>query len=231
MREEWQAPLRLPDLGALRHLGSPDGARTTARDIAAREGTIGVDLGRARRRWSTRASSRSRPAATGTLAFAADYPGFFLGYLGDEATDARDLARRLVSSPATSPRIDADGYVFILGRADDCFKSKGVLIVAARARRRDPRARRVRRGLRVSDPRQRDRQSNRRRRGAALGAAAGIADRAGRSPPRSPAASRRSSCRSVFWCSIAMPKNANGKTQRSAVVRMALVQLGMMQAG
>ena len=25
-------------------------------------------------------------------------------------------------------RMDADGYVFIMGRADDCFKSKGVLI-------------------------------------------------------------------------------------------------------
>jgi len=68
------------------------------------------------------------PGTVGTLAFNASYPGFFLEYLCDpERTRATlrngwfitsDLARR-----------DVDGYVYILGRSDDCFKSKGILIV------------------------------------------------------------------------------------------------------
>ena len=38
----------------------------------------------------------------GTLAFGAEYPGFFLGYLGDEATTRRRCAAA-ISSPAISP--------------------------------------------------------------------------------------------------------------------------------
>jgi acyl-coenzyme A synthetase/AMP-(fatty) acid ligase len=64
---------------------------------------------------------------TGTLAFGSEYPGFFLGYLGDrEATDKVLRGGYFVTSDLA--RMDADGYVFIAGRADDCFKSKGVLI-------------------------------------------------------------------------------------------------------
>jgi acyl-coenzyme A synthetase/AMP-(fatty) acid ligase len=67
------------------------------------------------------------PESIGTLAFAADYPGFFLGYLGDEERTRATLRDGwFVTSDLA--RIDADGYVFIMGRADDCFKSKGVLI-------------------------------------------------------------------------------------------------------
>ncbi len=68
------------------------------------------------------------PGSTGRLAFAADYPGFFLGYLGDKAqTDAAFRDGWYLTSDLA--QIDNDGYVSILGRADDCFKSKGILIV------------------------------------------------------------------------------------------------------
>ena len=63
----------------------------------------------------------------GTLAFGAEYPGFFLGYLGDEQT-TRATLRGGYFVTSDLARMDADGYVFIVGRADDCFKSKGVLI-------------------------------------------------------------------------------------------------------
>jgi acyl-coenzyme A synthetase/AMP-(fatty) acid ligase len=91
-----------------------------------REGSVG-------RTWGARAAvldgelNALPPGAIGTLAFASDYPGFFLGYLGDEERTRATLRGGwfLTSDLA---RMDADSYVFIMGRADDCFKSKGVLI-------------------------------------------------------------------------------------------------------
>jgi acyl-coenzyme A synthetase/AMP-(fatty) acid ligase len=72
--------------------------------------------------------SRLPSGAIGTLAFDAGYPGFFLGYLGDEERTRATLRDGwFVTSDLA--RMDDDGYVYILGRADDCFKSKGVLIV------------------------------------------------------------------------------------------------------
>ncbi len=94
--------------------------------IPKRQGSVG-------RTWGARAAvldGELNPLAAGgigTLAFASDYPGFFLGYLGDEERTRATLRDGwfLTSDLA---RMDADGYVFIMGRADDCFKSKGVLI-------------------------------------------------------------------------------------------------------
>ena len=74
-----------------------------------------------------RTSNPCRPASIGTLAFGAEYPGFFLGYLGDEET-TRAALRGGYFVTSDLARMDDDGYVFIVGRADDCFKSKGVLI-------------------------------------------------------------------------------------------------------
>jgi acyl-coenzyme A synthetase/AMP-(fatty) acid ligase len=65
--------------------------------------------------------------AIGTLAFDAGYPGFFLGYLGDEER-TRATLRHGWFITSDLARMDDDGYVYILGRTDDCFKSKGVLI-------------------------------------------------------------------------------------------------------
>jgi acyl-coenzyme A synthetase/AMP-(fatty) acid ligase len=91
-----------------------------------REGSVG-------RTWGARAAVldgelKPLPAGdVGTLAFASDYPGFFLGYLGDtERTRATLRDGWFLTSDLA--RIDSDGCVFIVGRSDDCFKSKGVLI-------------------------------------------------------------------------------------------------------
>jgi acyl-coenzyme A synthetase/AMP-(fatty) acid ligase len=94
--------------------------------IPKREGSVG-------RTWGARAAVldgelKPLPAGSiGTLAFASDYSGFFLGYLGDEERTRATLRDGwfLTSDLA---HMDADGYIFIMGRADDCFKSKGVLI-------------------------------------------------------------------------------------------------------
>lgn len=93
---------------------------------AQRPGSVGKP-------WSVRAAILDDdflplPAgAVGTLAFDASYPGFFLGYLGDKERTNSVLKRGwfLTSDLA---RIDEDDYVYILGRVDDCFKSKGILI-------------------------------------------------------------------------------------------------------
>jgi acyl-coenzyme A synthetase/AMP-(fatty) acid ligase len=94
--------------------------------IPKREGSVG-------RTWGARAAVldgelKPLPAGSiGTLAFGSDYSGFFLGYLGDEERTRATLRDGwfLTSDLA---HMDADGYIFIMGRADDCFKSKGVLI-------------------------------------------------------------------------------------------------------
>ncbi|WP_151445783.1 acyl-CoA synthetase [Lacisediminimonas profundi] len=92
----------------------------------ARPGTVGID-------WGAGAAVLDEnlqpvPAGTlGTLAFSAAYPGFFLGYLGDEVQTRRCFRGGWYVTSDLAVR-DADGYVAIVGRADDCFKSKGVLI-------------------------------------------------------------------------------------------------------
>ena len=67
------------------------------------------------------------PGEIGRMLIAADNPGFFLGYHRDAEMTARvvhdgwyhtgDLARQ-----------DEDGYLWIAGREDDCFKSRGIFI-------------------------------------------------------------------------------------------------------
>ena len=67
------------------------------------------------------------PGEIGHFLVAADNPGFFLGYHKDAEKTAEvvhdgwyhtgDLARR-----------DEDGYYWIAGRSDDCFKSRGIFI-------------------------------------------------------------------------------------------------------
>ena len=126
MRKEWQARFGCP---IWEHYGISEAQMVIGDgpDIPKKEGSTG-------RTWGARAAivdenlkAAAAPAATGTLAFGAEYPGFFLGYLGDEAT-TRATLRGGWYVTSDLARIDADGYVFIMGRADDCFKSKGVLI-------------------------------------------------------------------------------------------------------
>jgi acyl-coenzyme A synthetase/AMP-(fatty) acid ligase len=125
VRKEWQARFGCP---IWEHYGISE-AQMVIGDgptIAKKEGSTG-------RTWGARAAVLDDDlnplplGSTGTLAFGADYPGFFLGYLGDDKTTRATLRGGwFVTSDLA--RIDEDGYVFILGRADDCFKSKGVLI-------------------------------------------------------------------------------------------------------
>ena len=95
-------------------------------DIPKRQGSVG-------RTWGAHAAVldenlRLLPSGRiGTLAFGSDYPGFFLGYLGDDE-HTRAIMRGGWFVTNDLARMDADGYVYIMGRVDDCFKSKGVLI-------------------------------------------------------------------------------------------------------
>ena len=125
VRSEWQARIGCP---IWEHYGISE-AQMVIGDgpgIEKRAGSTG-------KTWGARAAILDEnlnplpPESTGTLAFGADYPGFFLGYLGDEElTRATLRGGWFVTSDLA--RMDADGYVYIMGRADDCFKSKGVLI-------------------------------------------------------------------------------------------------------
>ena len=137
------------------------------------------------------------PDSVGTLAFGAEYAGFFLGYLGDEAT-TRATLRGGWYVTSDLARIDADGYVFIMGRADDCFKSKGVLIAPRELEDAILGLGSFAEACVFPIP---DREIGNRI-GAALvlrsGASAG-SPTGRRSPPRCPAASRRSSCRIACW--------------------------------
>ena len=152
----------------------------------------------------------------GTLAFRADYPGFFLGYLRDEEkTRATFRGRWFLTSDLA--RMDRDGYVYVLGRADDCFKSKGVLIAPAEIEE-------ALLALGVYEevcvcpvP---DSEIGHR-----IGAA--LVPRAGSAAPRDVAALRAAladriapfKCPHVVHVLETLPKNANGKTQRSEVAK------------
>ena len=125
VREEWQRRIGCP---IWEHYGVSeaqmvlgDGPRTPPR-----AGSVGIS-------WGAHAAILGPDLAmlpaggVGTLAFDAGYPGFFLGYLGDEAR-TRGALRDGWFVTSDLARIDHEGYVYILGRADECFKSKGVLI-------------------------------------------------------------------------------------------------------
>ncbi len=95
--------------------------------IELKPGSIGVPWG-ADARILDDAHNELADGEVGQLCIRADNPSFFLGYHKDKAkTDevihhgwfhTGDLARR-----------DADGYFWIAGRNDDCFKSRGIFIV------------------------------------------------------------------------------------------------------
>ncbi len=68
------------------------------------------------------------PGAVGQLVFRTrDNPSLFLGYHKDQDKTA-DVTRGGWYRTGDLARIDDDGYFWILGRNDDCFKSKGVFI-------------------------------------------------------------------------------------------------------
>ena len=67
------------------------------------------------------------PGEIGRFLIAADSPGFFLGYHRDPAMTARVMHDGWYRTGDLAWR-DADGYYWIAGREDDCFKSRGIFI-------------------------------------------------------------------------------------------------------
>jgi acyl-coenzyme A synthetase/AMP-(fatty) acid ligase len=189
--------------------------------IPKRQGSVG-------RTWGARAAvldGELNPLPTGgigTLAFASDYPGFFLGYLGDEERTRATLRSGwfLTSDLA---RMDADGYVFIMGRADDCFKSKGVLIAPRELEEAILALGRFQEACVFPLPD--DVIGNR--------IAAAVVPRNGRDEPMDAASLAHALAGQIasfklphLVCVLAeLPKNANGKTQRSQVAQLVLRQM------
>lgn len=184
-----------------------------------REGAVGVS-------WGARPAilgedDEPLPAGSvGTLAFDASYPGLFLGYLGDEArTKAAKRNGWYVTTDLA--RMDEDGYVYILGRADDCFKSKGVLIAPREIEEALLGLGTIEEACVFPIP---DAEIGHR-----IGAA--IVPRAGTGAAELDAEAiakalagriARFKCPHVVVVMEALPKNVNGKTQRSEIARMAL---------
>jgi acyl-coenzyme A synthetase/AMP-(fatty) acid ligase len=218
VRREWQARFGCP---IWEHYGISE-AQMVIGDgpgIEKREGSAGKPWG-ARVAIVDDALSPVPAGEIGTLAFGAEYPGFFLGYLGDEAT-TRATLRGGYFVTSDLARMDADGYVSILGRADDCFKSKGVLIAPRELEDAILGLGEFEEACVFPIP---DREIGNRigaalvpRPGAAAADEATLAKRlAGRIAPF------KLPHRVVVLPQL--PKNANGKTQRSQVARLALAE-------
>jgi 4-hydroxybenzoate-CoA ligase len=218
VRKEWQARFGCP---IWEHYGISEAQMVIGDgpNIPKKEGSTG-------RTWGARASvvdEQLAPLAAnepGTLAFGADYPGFFLGYLGDEKqTNATLRGGLFVTSDLA--RIDSDGYVFIMGRADDCFKSKGVLIAPRELEEAILSLGQFEEACVFPIP---DREI-----GHKIGAAVvprstaqqGLADKLALSNALTGRIAPFKMPHQVFVLDR-LPKNANGKTQRSEVARMTL---------
>ena len=94
--------------------------------LPIKPGSIGVP-------WGVRAEildeeSRVVPAGTvGELVFGADNPSMFLGYHKDPQKTAQVIRDGWYRTGDVAWK-DEDGYFWIAGRNDDCFKSKGIFI-------------------------------------------------------------------------------------------------------
>ena len=67
------------------------------------------------------------PGEVGHLLIASDNPGFFLGYHKDPAKTA-EVVHDGWYHTGDLAYADEDGYLWIAGRSDDCFKSRGIFI-------------------------------------------------------------------------------------------------------
>jgi acyl-coenzyme A synthetase/AMP-(fatty) acid ligase len=125
VKQEWEARFGCP---VWEHYGISEAQMVIGHGPSTppREGAVGVGWGANPK--VVDEAFRPLPAnAVGTLVFDRNYQGFFIGYLGDkERTESSFRDGYFLTSDLA--RVDEDGFVFILGRSDDCFKSKGVLI-------------------------------------------------------------------------------------------------------
>jgi acyl-coenzyme A synthetase/AMP-(fatty) acid ligase len=218
VRKEWQARFGCP---IWEHYGISEAQMVIGDgpDIPKKEGSTG-------KTWGARAlvvDEQLNPLPAnepGTLAFGADYLGFFLGYLGDEKQTQAALRGGLFVTSDLA-QIDADGYVFIMGRADDCFKSKGVLIAPRELEEAILSLGQFEEACVFPIP---DREIGHR-----IGAAVvprstaqqGLADMATLSAALAGRIAPFKMPHQVFTLDR-LPKNANGKTQRSEVARLTL---------
>jgi len=126
VRDEWERRFKCP---VWEHFGVSEAQMVLGHGptLPKRFGTVGVAWGAKPTILDENLAPQPR-GTTGRLAFEADYPGFFLEYLGDPVqTNATKREGWFLTNDLAT--IDEDGYVSVFGRADDCFKSKGVLIV------------------------------------------------------------------------------------------------------
>jgi acyl-coenzyme A synthetase/AMP-(fatty) acid ligase len=126
VRQEWERRFKCP---VWEHFGVSEAQMVLGHGpgVSEKSGTVGISWGAKPEIVDENLVPQPR-GASGRLVFHADYPGFFLEYLGDAnqtAATKRD-GWFLTNDLAT---LDDEGYVTIFGRADDCFKSKGILIV------------------------------------------------------------------------------------------------------
>lgn len=188
-----------------------------------KSGTVGVD-------WGATAAVLDEnlqpvaPGILGTLAFSASYSGFFLGYLGDETQTRRCLRGGWFVTNDLAVQ-DSEGYVTIVGRADDCFKSKGVLIAPREVEDALLSLDEIVQACVFPIP---DLEIGHR-----IGAALVLRESLGENPA-SEIRERLAGCLATFklpqvvfvWDSL--PTNLNGKTQRSEVIRLTQANLGFV---
>jgi acyl-coenzyme A synthetase/AMP-(fatty) acid ligase len=125
VKQEWEARFGCP---VWEHYGISEAQMVLGHGPTTppREGSVGVAWG-VQPKIVDEAFRPLSANSVGTLVFERHYPGFFLGYLGDKQR-TEDIFREGYFLTSDLAKIDEEGFVFILGRSDDCFKSKGVLI-------------------------------------------------------------------------------------------------------
>jgi acyl-coenzyme A synthetase/AMP-(fatty) acid ligase len=221
VRKEWQARFGCP---IWEHYGISE-AQMVIGDgpgLEKREGSTG-------RTWGARAAIVDENLAelpageVGTLAFGSEYQGFFLGYLGDE-TQTRATMRGGYFVTSDLARMDKDGYVYIVGRADDCFKSKGVLIAPRELEDAILGLGDFAEACVFAIP---DKEIGNRIGAALVPRTASVAQAADTKTLATALTGRIATFKMPHHVIVLseLPKNANGKTQRSQVARLATAQV------
>ncbi len=126
VRKEWERRFKCP---IWEHFGVSEAQMVLGHGpgVSAKPGTVGISWGAKPEILDENFKPQPR-GTSGRLAFHDDYPGFFLEYLGDpRQTQATKRDGWFLTNDLAT--VDDEGYVMIFGRMDDCFKSKGVLIV------------------------------------------------------------------------------------------------------
>lgn len=218
IRREWERRFKCP---VWEHFGVSEAQMALGHGpgVAEKTGTVGVAWG-AEPAVLDDTLAPQPPGTAGRLAFRENYPGFFLEYLGDrQQTEATKRDGWFLTNDLAT--IDNEGYVTIFGRVDDCFKSKGVLIVPREIEDALLQLGTIEEACVFKIP---DKEIGNR-----IGAAVVLRTHASANQRGKRAISDALKGRiapfkfphDIFFFEE-LPKNANGKTQRSEVIRKAL---------